>query len=873
MTESTTSFTTDDYFSLLARSGLLDEKIFEAQKLRYKSENVLPKTILNEMVAEHLLTPFQAKQLSERRHRGFFLSEKYKILDFLGQGGMSRVLLCEHMMLQRLVAVKILNKSLDKFPGAAERFMREARASASMDHPNIARVFDIDRTGLGLAIVMEYVDGTNLHELAVKRELLDVNRVANYIRQAAIGLQQAHQTGLVHRDVKPANLMLDRTGTIKLLDLGLARFFDPSRSDNLTQQIDASCIIGTADFIAPEQVMESSSADIRADIYSLGYTMYFLLTRTLPAGDGPVMRKLVWHQTCNPEPVRNLRPEIPADLSAVLDRMIKKKPEDRFQTPTEVVAALDRWAKEPIDRPSDEEMPRKKASEYRLGLCPPPDSSKFAGATPSSSAANSSFQSNSAKGSSDVRQESSTAVNSGSNVDDGSVIGYANPLGSAAIMPTGSTIRSARTNEVMSASTETRSTSGSSYIRGLEEAKIEKKDLTRRFVLPLLVIILAFVFGGWVTLWLQNGANSRKEADSRVGQTGQPTGKSNSLVSKFAVKSPPASNSETVPSGIPATGVVLRGGGSTFIRPAMEHWSQVYESETGVKVEYSAVGSTKGVEGLSSNFLDFGCSDAFLSDEKMAEFGTEMIHIPLAMGAIVPAYNLTKESGEPIKLRFTAAVLANIYLGKIKKWNDPGIAVSNLGHDLPNLEITVVYRKDGSGTTSIWTEYLSKTSSTWKNQIGSGNKVNWPVGIGAEKNDGIVNEVSRTVGAIGYVELNYALASGLAFGQVKNRSGAFVEPTIEGITAAATAALREIPDDFRYSLTDPPGEASYPIIGTCWAVLRYDRHRERLPEVIRFLRWATTEGQAHVASLHYGRLPDEFSAKISALLDKLAAAN
>ena len=203
---------------------------------------------------------------------------------------MSRVLLCEHLLLQRLVAVKILNKSLDKFPGAADRFLREARASAAMDHPNIARIFDVDRTGLGPCIVMEFIDGANLHDIAVKREILSINRVAHYISQAAAGLQHAHEAGLVHRDVKPANLMLDRSGTVKLLDLGLARFFDPSRSDNLTQQIDSTCIIGTADYIAPEQVMESSSVDIRADIYSLGYSMYFLLTRTLPAGTGAVFR-------------------------------------------------------------------------------------------------------------------------------------------------------------------------------------------------------------------------------------------------------------------------------------------------------------------------------------------------------------------------------------------------------------------------------------------------------------------------------------------------------------------------------------------------------------------------------------------------------
>ena len=362
------------------------------------------------MLAEHLLTPFQAKQLNERRHRGFFLSEKYKILDFLGQGGMSRVLLCEHLLLQRLVAVKILNKSLDKFPGAAERFLREARASASMDHPNIARVFDVDRTGLGPCIVMEYVDGTNLHDMATKREPLAVGRVAHFISQAATGLQQTwHLAGLVHRDVKPANLMLDRTGTVKLLDLGLARFFDPTRTDNLTQEIDATCIIGTADYIAPEQVMESSSADIRSDIYSLGYTMYFLLTRKLPAGTGSAMRKLLWHQTREPEPIRKVRPEVPEALAAVLERMIKKKPDERYQTPADVVAALSPWTAKSIGDPSADEMPRTKAASYRLGLCPPPDSSKVAGAA-SSVPPEKGTAPNATHGSSAVQQDVTTTV-------------------------------------------------------------------------------------------------------------------------------------------------------------------------------------------------------------------------------------------------------------------------------------------------------------------------------------------------------------------------------------------------------------------------------------------------------------------------------
>ena len=239
------------------------------------------------------------------------------------------------------------------------------------------------------------------------------------------------------------------------------------------------------------------------------------------------------------------------------------------------------------------------------------------------------------------------------------------------------------------------------------------------------------------------------------------------------------------------------------------------------------------------------------------------------MGAVVPTYNVPGESNGPHSLRFTGAMLANIYLGKIVKWNDPAIVVSNPGRDLPNIEITVVYRKDGSGTTAIWTDYLSQTSSTWKSQVGAGNKVNWPIGVAAEKNDGIADTVSRTVGAIGYVELSYALGNGLPAGHVKNQSGAFVEPSVAGITAAA-ASVRAIPADLRFSLTDAPGTGSYPIVGTCWAILHIDQHSKRGNTLIEFLRWATSDGQSQLASLQYGRLPAEFADRIDAMLNGVA---
>jgi phosphate transport system substrate-binding protein len=222
-------------------------------------------------------------------------------------------------------------------------------------------------------------------------------------------------------------------------------------------------------------------------------------------------------------------------------------------------------------------------------------------------------------------------------------------------------------------------------------------------------------------------------------------------------------------------------------------------------------------------------------------------------------------------LRFTGPVLANIYLGKITRWNDPAIAVNNPGLKLPDLPIAPVYRSDSSGTTSIWTEYLSKSSGEWKAQVGSGTKVTWPIGVGAEKNDGVADAVSRTLGGIGYVELSYALANGLSCGHVKNAAGTFVAPSIDGVTAAAAASLKDIPADMRYSLTDAAGAASYPIVGTAWALLYAEQPYGKGKELVEFLLWATGEGQQYVGDLHYGRLPPELAEQLRGTLESLVS--
>src|SRR5262245_26066737 len=241
-------------------------------------------TLASRLVRDRLLTPYQATQLLQGKHQGFFLTQKYKILDHLGTGGMGEVYLCEHLILQRLVAVKALARRGTGVPhaSAVERLYREARAVASLDHRNIVRVFDVDQTGGSPFMVMEYVDGVDLHRYVTTHGLVELTRGADYVRQAAEGLQHAHEAGLIHRDIKPSNLLLDRTGVVKILDLGLARFLvDTRRNQPVTERYDANSVLGTADFMAPEQAIDSSKVDIRADIYSLGCTLYFLLSGRL----------------------------------------------------------------------------------------------------------------------------------------------------------------------------------------------------------------------------------------------------------------------------------------------------------------------------------------------------------------------------------------------------------------------------------------------------------------------------------------------------------------------------------------------------------------------------------------------------------------
>ncbi len=347
-----------EFLDLVRRSQVVEEKRLEAylQKLRaggsFPNE---PGKLAGILVRDGLLTQFQAEQILQGKWRRFTLG-KYKVLERLGSGGMGTVYLCEHKVMRRRVAIKVLPTAKAADASSLERFYREARAAAALDHPNIVHAYDIDQDETLHFLVMEYVDGASLQELVKRGGALTPVRAAHYIRQAALGLDHAHQQGLVHRDIKPGNILVDRGGTVKILDMGLARFFH-DEEDNLTRKYDEN-VLGTADYLAPEQAEDSHGVDIRADIYSLGLTFYFLLTGRPPYGEGTPAQKLIWQRTRQLRPVNAVRPDVPADLAAVVGRMIAKGPADRYQTPLEVAAALAPWTQEAIPPPPESEMPR-----------------------------------------------------------------------------------------------------------------------------------------------------------------------------------------------------------------------------------------------------------------------------------------------------------------------------------------------------------------------------------------------------------------------------------------------------------------------------------------------------------------------------------
>jgi serine/threonine-protein kinase len=295
--------------------------------------------LAGDLIRRGWLTPLQANRLLQGQGQGLVLGP-YVLLERLGQGGMGQVYKARHALLDRLVALKVLRAELLERPNALERFRREIQASGKLTHPNVVLAHDANQVGDTFFLVMEHVAGTDLAKLLKQRGRLPPGEAADYVRQAALGLQHAHEHGLVHRDVKPSNLMLTTPGrVVKVLDLGLARLQAEANasSGSLTHEGD---VMGTPDYIAPEQAMDSRSADVRADVYSLGCTLYHLLSGQPPFPGGSVPQKLFQHQKATPTPVEQLCPEVPAGLAAVVGRMMAKRPEDRYPTPGEVAAAL-----------------------------------------------------------------------------------------------------------------------------------------------------------------------------------------------------------------------------------------------------------------------------------------------------------------------------------------------------------------------------------------------------------------------------------------------------------------------------------------------------------------------------------------------------
>jgi len=346
----------DELTDVILKSGVVDEARLRAYVAKLNPPPATPDQLSGLMIRDGILTHFQAEQLLQGKWKRFFIG-KYKVLEKLGVGGMGQVFLCEHKLMKRRVAVKVLPAAKAKEQAALERFYREARAVAAVDHPNIVHAYDIDDDNGLHFLVMEFVDGSNLHDMVRKHGPMEVLRACHYIYGSAVGLQHAAEKGLLHRDIKPANILVDRAGVVKILDLGLARFFDPDEDDMLTKKFDES-VLGTADYLAPEQALDSHDIDIRADIYGLGGTFYYILTGSPPFAEGTIAQKLLWHQTKEPKPVRDIRPDVPPEIAAIIAKLMAKSPADRFQTPGELMTALAPWVRTPIGPPPTAEMPQ-----------------------------------------------------------------------------------------------------------------------------------------------------------------------------------------------------------------------------------------------------------------------------------------------------------------------------------------------------------------------------------------------------------------------------------------------------------------------------------------------------------------------------------
>src|ERR1700736_4448691 len=318
--------------------------------------------------------------------------------------------------------------------------------------------------------------------------------------------------------------------------------------------------------------------------------------------------------------------------------------------------------------------------------------------------------------------------------------------------------------------------------------------------------------------------------------------------------------------------LLINGAGATFPNPIYSKWfEEFHKKNPNIEINYQPVGSGAGIKQVTEGTVDFGATDGPMSDDQIKAFhdkrGVSILHFPTVLGAAVPTYNVP---GVTASLNFTPEALAGIFLGKITTWNDPAITGPNKGVNLPGNDIVVVHRSDGSGTTYIWTDYLSKVSDEWKNKVGKGTSVNWPVGLGGKGNEGVAGLIKQTPNSFGYVELIYAIQNSMPYGRVKNSSGALVKADLASVTAAAAGAAKDMPADFRVSITNAPGKTAYPISSFTWLLVPEKFSDASKRDAIKgFISWMLVDGQNEVEALSYAKLPKEVVAKEKQALAKV----
>jgi phosphate transport system substrate-binding protein len=311
--------------------------------------------------------------------------------------------------------------------------------------------------------------------------------------------------------------------------------------------------------------------------------------------------------------------------------------------------------------------------------------------------------------------------------------------------------------------------------------------------------------------------------------------------------------------------LTLNGAGATFPYPLYSKWFSVYKEISGVQINYAPIGSGGGIRQFTAGVVDFGASDAPMTDAEIKGAGGDVLHIPTVAGAVAVVYNLGEEG-----IKLDGQTLARIFMGEITSWDDEQIAKLNPDLRLPKRKIVVVHRSDSSGTTDIFTNYLTKVSARWAAKVGAGKSVAWPTGIGGKGNPGVAGVVKNTVGSIGYVELAYAETNKLPVVAIKNKSGKFVLPSVEGATAAMKGGLKNLPSDFRGEILNQPGADVYPICGLTWLLVHQNQVNEEKKEALKsFLRWAVTDGQKYAAQLFYSPLPEDLRTKVLSTIDSI----